>query len=139
MLLSFAVMQFANADGIVTYDIKRLPAEARDFIGQHFPSTQISYIKIEKDFWGIKKYEVLLTDRTEIEFTGEGIWTEIECDGTFIPTILVPGYILSYIKTNFPDNNIIKIERKSKETEIELENGFSLTFNRKGELIDFDD
>ena len=68
-LLSFTIIGFAYADGIVTYDTKRLPAEARTFINQHFSSAQISYIKIEKEFWGIKKYEVLLTDRTEVEFT----------------------------------------------------------------------
>lgn len=138
-LLSFTIIGFAYADGIVTYDTKRLPAEARTFINQHFSSAQISYIKIEKEFWGIKKYEVLLTDRTEVEFTDDGNWTEIECDEMPVPDALIPKYILEYMKNHFPDNHIIKIERKSKETEIELDNEISLTFNKKGELIDFDD
>lgn len=138
-ILLFALTQFIYADGIVTYDTKRLPTEARSLINQHFPQAQISYIKIEKDFWGIKKYEVLLTDRTEIEFTGEGKWTEIECDDMPVPAVLIPEYIMEYIKNYFPDYHVIKIERKSKETEVELNNGFSLTFNKKGELIDLDD
>lgn len=138
-ILLFALTQFTYADGIVTYDTKRLPAEAHSLIKRHFPQAQISYIKIEKEFWGIKKYEVLLTDRTEIEFTGEGNWTEIECDDMPVPPVLIPEYIMEYIKSYFPDHHVIKIERKSKEIEVELNNGFSLTFNKKGELIDLDD
>lgn len=132
-------MQNAYADGIVTSNAKRLPEKARSFISQYFASTQISYIKIDKEFWGVKKYEVLLTDHTEIEFTSDGNWTEIECDNIPVPTTLIPEYVLRYIHTHFPDHSIIKIERDSKETEVELDNGFSITFNKKGEVIDFDD
>ena len=129
------------AGDVVTSDAKRLPDVSRDFIKRHFPSAQISHIKIEEDFLRIKKYEVLLTDRTEIEFDGKGNWIEVECDDAQVPSAIVPEYVTSYLKARFPTAYIVKIERhaKKKELEVELNNDLSLTFNSKGELIDIDD
>ena len=67
------------AGDIVTMDTKQLPAAAQKLITLYFPGSRISHIKVEDSFMRPKKYEVLLTDRTEIEFNGDGEWMEIDC------------------------------------------------------------
>ena len=141
LLLMVMFVPYTLAGDIITHDAKKLPAAARTFISTYFVEAQISHIKIEEDFLRIKKYEVLLTDRTEIEFDGKGNWIEVECDDAQVPSAIVPEYVTSYLKARFPTAYIVKIERhaKKKELEVELNNDLSLTFNSKGELIDIDD
>ncbi len=137
--LLFAVFHLLLAGEAAVCDEKLLPVAVRTFISTHFPEAQVSHVKVEKGFWGVEKYEVLLTDRTEIEFDGKGRWVEVECDRKNVPRGLIPAYADSYIRESFPEVEVVKVERDSKELELELTNGLSLTFNNKGELIDVDD
>ena len=136
----FATLCFpARADGIVTFDSKQLPPKARIFLMEHFPEAQISHIKIEKEFLRVSKYEVLLTNRTEVEFDRDGEWLEVECDRMQVPDALIPAYVSEYLGKYFPDAWVVKLERDRKELEVDLDNDLSLTFNHKGELVDIDD
>ena len=100
----FATLCFpARADGIVTFDSKQLPPKARIFLVEHFPEAQISHIKIEKEFLRVSKYEVLLTNRTEVEFDRDGEWLEVECDRMQVPDALIPAYVSEYLGKYFPD------------------------------------
>ena len=116
-----------------------MPPEALAFIKRYFPEAQISHIKIEKEFLRVEKYEVLLTDRTEVEFDRKGVWTEVECDHVQVPLGLLPAYVSEYVEKHFPGAFVVKLERKRKELEVDLDNDLSLTFNHKGDLIDIDD
>ena len=99
----FATLCFpARADGIVTFDSKQLPSKARIFLMEHFPEAQISHIKIEKEFLRVSKYEVLLTNRTEVEFDRDGEWLEVECDRMQVPDALIPAYVSEYLGKYFP-------------------------------------
>ena len=82
---------------------------------------------------------MLLTDRTEIDFNGDGEWLEIDCDNAAVPQEVIPSYVVEYVKTNYPGAFVTKIERKRREVEVDLNNDWSLTFNQKGEIIDIDD
>ena len=138
-LFGFALAQPAWADGIVTFDSKQLPREALAFLQRHFPEAQISHIKIEKDFLRINKYEVLLTDRTEVEFDRDGAWMEVDCDHMQVPSALLPSYVSAYVEKHFGGAMVVKLERKRKGMEVDLDNDLSLTFNHKGKLIEIDD
>ena len=72
LVLALVAVQFAFAGDVITRDAKQLPLTARNFINQYFTKPQISHIKIETGILGSKKYEVLLTDRTEIDFDSNG-------------------------------------------------------------------
>ena len=85
-----------------------------------------------------KTYDVLLTDRTELEFDSKGNWTEIDCQKRAVPSELIPASVKQYVETNFPREIITKIERKGG-IEVELSNDFSLKFNKKGKFISMDD
>jgi len=139
LLLMVMFVPYTLAGDIITHDAKKLPAAARTFISTYFVEAQISHIKIESELFQTKKYEVLLTDRTEIDFNGDGEWLEIDCDNAAVPQEVIPSYVVEYVKTNYPGAFVTKIERKRREVEVDLNNDWSLTFNQKGEIIDIDD
>ena len=72
LVLALVAVQFAFAGDVITQDTKQLPLTARNFINQYFSKPHISHIKIESEILQTKKYEVLLTDRTEIDFDKKG-------------------------------------------------------------------
>lgn len=138
LVLAVVAVQFAFAGDVITKDAKELPLTARNFINQYFSKPQISYIKIDSEFLS-KKYEVILTDRTEIEFDRKGNWTEVDCKKNAIPSALIPVSIKDYVNTNFPSEIITKIERNGMGLEVELANDFSLKFNKQGKFVSMDD
>ncbi|MBQ8674333.1 MAG: PepSY-like domain-containing protein [Bacteroides sp.] len=128
----------ALAGEIVTQDINQLPQQARSFITKYFGNVKVSHIKIDSDFLQGKKYEVTLTDRTEIDFDSKGRWTEVDCQKKAVPAGLVPTYIQSYVNANFPRETITKMERKHGHIEAELSNDYTLKFSKKGKFIGMD-
>lgn len=139
LVLALVAVQFAFAGDVITQDVKQLPLAARNFINQYFSKPQISHIKIESEILQSKKYEVLLTDRTEIDFDSKGNWVEVDCQKSAVPTALVPASVKEYVKTNFPKEIITKIDRKGSGVEVELGNDYSLKFNKKGKFVSMDD
>lgn len=143
LVLAIVAVQFAFAGDVITKDVKELPLTARNFINQYFSKPQISYIKIDSEFLSneflSKKYEVTLTDRTEIDFDKKGNWMEVDCKKNAVPAALIPASVKDYVKANFPNEIITKIERKSTGIEVELANDFSLKFNKKGQFVSLDD
>lgn len=137
-ILVIAVSQSACAGDVITHDAKKLPAAARKFISSYFPNTHVSHIKIESELFRTVKYEVLLTDRTEIDFDHEGYWLEVDCNDTSVPVELIPDYVSRYLKNTFPDAYVVKIERKHREMEVDLNNDWSITFSAAGEVIEVD-
>ena len=106
---------------------------------QYFSKPHISHIKIESEILQTKKYEVLLTDRTEIDFDKKGNWLEVDCKKSAVPEALIPVPVKEYVKANFPREIITKIERGRTGVEIELGNDYSLKFNKKGKFVSMDD
>ncbi len=139
IVLALATVQFAFAGDVITQDVKQLPLTARNFINQYFSKPQVSHIKIETNILQSKKYEVLLTDRTEIDFDSNGNWTEVDCKKVAVPGALIPVSVKEYVKTNFPQEIITKIERGRNGVEVELGNDYSLKFNNKGKFVSMDD
>lgn len=132
------VVQVALARDVITMNPKELPAAAQTFLKQYFGDKQVSYIKVESEFLS-KKYEVVMTDRTKIEFDGKGNWEEVDCKRDTLPQALIPVYIRQFVDAQYPGVTYHKIERDRGELEVELSNHLSLTFNKKGQLIDIDD
>ena len=130
-------ISFLRGD-VITKDIKETPCchtELYQF--QYFSKPQISYIKIDSEFLS-KKYEVILTEP-------RGLQQERQLDGNELkkgksrPAVLIPVSIKDYVKANFPNEIITKIERGGTGIEVELANDFSLKFNKKGQFVSMDD
>lgn len=138
LVMALVAVQFVFADDVITQDVNQLPLTARNFINQYFTKPQVAHIKIETDILKNKTYEVLLTNRTEIEFNSEGNWTEVDCKKSAVPAALIPVSVKEYVQQNFPRESITKIERKGG-VEVELTNDYTLKFNKKGQFVGMDD
>ena len=139
LVMAIVAIQFAFAGDVITQDVNQLPLTARNFINQHFSNPKISHIKIESEILQSKKYEVLLTNRTEIDFDSKGNWVEIDCKKAAVPSALIPVSVKEYVKKNFPNITINKSERKGSGLEVGLSNDYSLKFNKKGQFVSMDD
>lgn len=137
MLAMFLQSSFAL--DIVTQDVGAIPAEASAYIKENFASAKIMSIKIEKELLGIKEYEVLLTDGTEIEFNPSGEWKQVENKIAFVPMKLLKAPISAYLKQNYPDRKVVSLKKKEKGFEVELDTRLELVFTKDGKFLGIDD
>ncbi|MBQ8361731.1 MAG: PepSY-like domain-containing protein [Bacteroidaceae bacterium] len=135
MVLVLSVMMMASARGRVTRDTSVLPAEAREFIKTQFPSTSISYLKVDKGMFNGNSYEVRLADGTELDFNSKGEWTEIDCEPRAVPSTVIPETISQYMKQHYARQRIVKIERSRKGYELKLENDLEVDFDTYGNFL----
>lgn len=134
-VLAIVTLQFAFAGDVITKDVNQLPAPARKFISQYFAKSPVSQIKIENDMLESKKYDVKLSNGTEIEFDSKGNWKEVDAKKGHVPAALIPGFVNSYLKANkFTNEYVTKIERDRKGYEVKLNNGISFKFDNQGKF-----
>lgn len=129
-------MACANTDRPIKAN--ELPAAAQDFIQKYFAKATISFAKIDDELT-YKEYEVLLTDGTKLEFNGDGEWKDIDCKYGDVPSAIIPKQITQYVKKNYPEAKIIKIDRDRRDYEVSLSNRLELTFDMQFNLVDIDD
>lgn len=118
--------------------LEEIPSEIIVYVETHFPDHEI--IRAVKEKEGKKKsYELTLSEGVKLEFNNKKKITEIEANSK-LPDSVIPGKILNYVETNYPNNVILKweLEGKSKQ-KIELNNGLELEFTLDGSFIGIDD
>lgn len=130
----FTIHSVVMADNDVPVPLNQLPQQAQQFIKTHFTKSEISYGKMEKE-WFQKNYDVIFTNGDKVEFDKNGNWKEIDCKHNILPTAIVPKAILDYVTQNHPNTKIKKIERDRNSYEIELTNGLELKFNKQFKAI----
>src|SRR5690606_41836886 len=122
---TFAIIGLMSAATAVNAQDKliklaELPKTAQEFIKKHNATGDISYIKMEDDFFSKKSFEVKLKDGSEFEFDKNGAWKEVDMKhNKAVPSTLVPSAISAYITKSFPQNNIVKIGRASCRERVE--------------------
>lgn len=127
------------AKDVITQDINVLPQPAQAFIQNYFGNLQVDWIKVDKGFLEKTDYEVLFIDGTRIDFDHKGEWKDIDVRANVIPQSLIPDYVQSALAGRYDAHRVVSIERDRKGYEIEMSNGLSLKFNKKGELVEIDD
>ena len=115
-------------------EYNNLPQQAQQFISQHFPTATITAVVIDDG-----RYEVWLNNGTEIEFTMQGEWKEVDGHMNKVPDSIIPTKILEFVTANYPDNYIVKIEKDYDGYDIELNNGLDLDFDYNGNFQYLDD
>lgn len=113
---------------------QQLPKTSQEFINQHFQGFEIAYCTKDDD-----SYEVKFRNGYELEFTKRGDWESVDCKNNPIPDAIIPAQISLYIKKNFAQNFIVKIEKDPFGFEVELNNDWDLEFDRNGRLKEIDD
>lgn len=129
----------AWAGDVITRNTAKLPAAAREVLQKHFPKAPVSFIKIDSELLGGTTYEVVLTTGTEVEFDAKGNWKEVDCKKGNVPDTMVPSSIRTFLKTEYPDVFVEKIERTRRTYEVDLSNGLDLVFDLQGRLRKVDD
>ena len=126
-----------NNERPITLD--KLPVAAQTFLKTHFADLTLAYAVEDPKLVG-SEYEVIYTDRTEVDFRSNGEWSSVERKYEAVPASVVPAQIQEYVaKSNFPNQYIRKIERNKYTWEIELSNGLEIKFDRQFNVIGFDD
>lgn len=115
-------------------DRKDLPEAAQSFLKEHFPKATIGMIKVDKHLLKKTDYDVKLVNGTKIEFSNSGKWTSVDCKTREVPEGIIPKPIRTYVKKNFPNVKIVKIEKTSTKYEVELSDDVELTFNLLGQF-----
>lgn len=136
LFLIAVVISTATAFAFDKYSVDRndLPQAAQEFLNEHFPKTKIGMIKTDKHLLKKTDYDVKLVNGTKIEFDNAGKWTSVDCKKSAVPESIIPRAIRNYVKNNFSDVKIVKIEKKSTKYEVELSDDVELTFNLLGQF-----
>jgi hypothetical protein len=116
---------------------EQLPQKAQNIISKAFPDTKIKKANIERRA-SLIQYEVKLAGGVKLQFRKDGSLTECECTKHPVPDMLIPAKIRTFIKKEFPDNDIMRIEHDSKLYELNLDDGTELSFNSSYRLVDID-
>lgn len=134
----FALSVVSKADNVKTVQIGQLPTPAQIFITTYFKDNKVALAKVETEFLS-KTYEVLFTNGSKVEFDRSGEWTEVLYKTGEIPAEIIPQPIRDYVKQNYPETVIQKIERDKHKIEVKLSNRWEITFDNNMQVIDIDD
>lgn len=118
--------------------LDKLPAAAQEFLAANFKDLTLAYAVEDPKFIG-SEYEVIYTDRTEVDFESNGEWSSVERKYAAVPAAIVPVQIADYVKKSFAGESIRKIDRDKYTWEVELSNGLEIKFDRNFQVVDIDD
>ena len=71
--------------------VDKLPQAAQEFLSAHFKDLTVAYAVEEQKYTG-KEYEVVYTDRTEVEFRSDGQWESVGRKYSPVPASIVAAY-----------------------------------------------
>lgn len=141
LLLSIVLLSVTSvmARDKVYRDASILPKQAQQTLKKAFPGTKVNRIKVDDNLLGRSDYEVVLDNGTEIEFTKNGEWKEVDCGHRAVPQTFIINPIKTFIKKNHKGSSVIKIDKDDKSYDIELNDGTELKFDRAGKFLKYDD
>lgn len=137
LFLMVAVMfSFMSGYAFDKYSIDRndLPETAQNFLKEYFPKAKVGMIKTDKHLLKKTDYDVKLVNGTKIEFNNAGKWTSVDCKTREVPEGIIPRAILNYVRKNYQDVKIVKIEKTTTKYEVGLSDDVELTFNLLGQF-----
>ena len=119
--------------------VDKPPQAAQEFLSAHFKDLTVAYAVEEQKYTG-KEYEVVYTDRTEVEFRSDGQWESVGRKYSPVPASIVPQPIQTFVSgSNYPGQFIRQIDRNAYTWEVELSNGLEVKFDNQFNVIDIDD
>ena len=142
----FAALMLICSTGVALADgheraitVQQLPQPAQEFLKQHFDSLTVAYVVEDVKHFG-SEYEVVYTDRTEVDFRRDGQWESVERKYAPVPASIVPKQIAEFVASrNFPGQFIKKLARDPYTWEIELSSGLEIKFDMQFNVIGYDD
>ncbi len=132
LMCVFAMSAFVSCDRVVSAD--KLPTQAKQFVAAHFSGIEV--LSVRKDGF---KYDVVLFDGTEMEFSHGGQWIEVDCGLNPLPDGVLPANTAKYLTAKFPMNFATHVKFEHKRYEVELDNDLDLLFDKNGNFMGADD
>ncbi|MDE6308441.1 MAG: PepSY-like domain-containing protein [Bacteroidales bacterium] len=117
--------------------VSDLPKGAQSFLKKYYPKEKSLSASIKTGRYATY-YEVKFGN-TEIEFTAEGEWKEVECKYSAVPDAIVPKNVAAAANEHFTNVPIAQIKQDRRGYEIRLANGAKMTFDVKGNVVDIED
>ena len=133
----FAFNFAAQANDDKPIKVEQLPQASQQFIKKHFAGKSIAIAKMESGILE-KSYDVIFTNGDKLEFDRKGQWTDVDCKFSEVPASIVPKQIADYVKQNHKGVKILKIERERNRHDVDLSNGWELTFDKNFNVVDID-
>lgn len=137
-LIAGLLFSFSAHAQKTTITAAELPAKAQTFLKEHFANENTLAIVKDKETFSTD-YKVRFSNNTEVEFDSKGNWEEIDGNHNPIPTAAIPAKIASYVKSNYKETSIIKIDKGYWGYEVDLSNGIELEFDSNGKFLRIDD
>ena len=139
LLLCLCTMStYAYADNDRAIQIGQLPINAQNFLSKYFNGLKVAMGKEESGLF-YKSYDVIFTTGDKLEFDSDGDWNEVKSIKNGVPALIIPTLITDYLKMNYPNEKVLKIERSRKEYEVHLTNRWEIKFDSDFRVIDIDD
>lgn len=136
--VSLMSLGVANATSDRPVTVENLPKKAQQFIKTYLSQVGVTYATEDRDLIS-KEYEVMFAEGIKVDFASNGEWKCVDFGGKTLPAGIVPQQINDYVKQNYPDAKIIKIDRDRNDYEVSLSNRLELTFNKAFRIIEIDD
>ncbi len=129
------VVAFSCSDNDEIVGADAIPTQAKAFLEQYYPT--IGMLRVEKDGKGNSvKYDVYLSDGSEVEFDRDGNWISVDAPaGAAVPEGIVPTPIVDFVADTYPNEKINEISRDNRGYEVELTNEVDLIFDVDGIFI----
>ncbi len=131
----FSLIACADQKEVITF--AQLPPVSQEIVKQNFDVNTISYVMKERE-WTVE-YEVRFTTGQELEFYSSGELKKVDCKMQQVPDALIPQEVLTYVKTNFPNNYIKEWGHDDGGYKAELNNGLDLKFDSSYRFSRIDD
>ena len=136
--VSFLSLGVVSANSNRPISVDNLPQKAQQFIKKYFSQVRVTYATEDRDILS-KEYEVMFAEGTKVDFSSNGEWKSVECKGVAVPAGVVPQQINEYVKQNYSNAKVVKIDRDRNDYEVSLSNRLELTFNKSFRLVEIDD
>lgn len=136
-LVGLALFTACDDDDDKRINPSALPDAAKSFITQYFPAQTILVVERSGDS-DRRRYEVFLSDGTELKFNHEGLWTEVDCKTGTLPAGILLTEIETYLAENYPDAKAQEVERTGEGYDVEISTRHHLIFSPTGTFIRLD-
>lgn len=138
ILVSTLFITACYADDDKVIQPNQLPEKAQQILSENFPDDPVVYVTRDSEIFESTTYDVRLRSGAELDFDSGGEWLSIDTAPRVVPDALIPQNILSYVKQNYPDSTIVKIDRDRRDYELELNTDLELVFDLSGKFLRLD-
>lgn len=112
----------------------QLPENALTFIETNFTSVALHHCMKFTEGDNVR-FKAVLADDTEIDFTEDGKWREIDGKVHSVQPTFLGQTIIEHIKKNAPGQRLLKATNQGKTIDVILVNGLKFTFDASGKFV----